>query len=619
MMIGRLASLSAGAALFAFSTAGIAAPPLSGAIFTTTVDGDIVNENVHYEAKEDVYLDGGPGPNAPSSAAGLPKGDYYFQVTDPSGKVLLSTDHISCRMFHVGPDGFIDHYYTDGTSYEKDKGEWVAVDCEHATGVDIDYGADGAITVQLYPYDDTPNKGGVYKVWITPIGDYIGDPNLVCSGQGQCNVNGEGWEPNDVHGFVPAASKTDNYKVKEKNGPPFENPTLTIRKFHDANNSGDQDGDTEITNWNVSVTDPLGVTNGEMTPVTIVAAEPGLYYVEEEEPVGTVHTYSYDVPTNLGVLNPVDVLVEGKSGETHEVWFGDLGLGKITACKVYDNQAETPIPGWKFKLTGTTVDGQAVGPTTLTAGNDGCAIFGDLLPGSYTVEELLAEGYYPSGPTTVDVDIESTLTYDGGAPILAGTMGSADFKNVCEGPPVEFGTKGYWHNKNGLMELNGGSDDFSGDPPAAVEYANGLNPYDDPSSYFDSGDEPFDGEPNVQASNGAVGEIAPSGTWGAEVSLFLVESNAGANLEGHREQLAQQLLAFIFNVFNRLGGVDALILVDGSFVSAGSLINQAVTAWASGSDADVTALQELLEGFNSNATPVISISGSPCFPITYSD
>ena len=44
-------------------------PPLSGAIFTTTVDGAIVNENVHYLAKEDVYLDGGPGLNAPATAA----------------------------------------------------------------------------------------------------------------------------------------------------------------------------------------------------------------------------------------------------------------------------------------------------------------------------------------------------------------------------------------------------------------------------------------------------------------------------------------------------------------------------------------------------------------------
>lgn len=39
-------------------TVAIAAPPLPGAIFTTSVDGTIVNENVRYEAKEDVYLDG---------------------------------------------------------------------------------------------------------------------------------------------------------------------------------------------------------------------------------------------------------------------------------------------------------------------------------------------------------------------------------------------------------------------------------------------------------------------------------------------------------------------------------------------------------------------------------
>ena len=41
-----------------------------GAIFTTTPDGGIVNENVHYTAKKEVYLDGGPPPHAPAGAAG---------------------------------------------------------------------------------------------------------------------------------------------------------------------------------------------------------------------------------------------------------------------------------------------------------------------------------------------------------------------------------------------------------------------------------------------------------------------------------------------------------------------------------------------------------------------
>ena len=73
-------------------------PPLSGAIFTTIFDGTEVNYNI-YADKRAVYLDGGPGKGAPTSAAGLPIGDYYFQVTDPSGKVLLSTDPIVCRQF----------------------------------------------------------------------------------------------------------------------------------------------------------------------------------------------------------------------------------------------------------------------------------------------------------------------------------------------------------------------------------------------------------------------------------------------------------------------------------------------------------------------------------------
>src|SRR6186997_2178342 len=72
----------------------------SGAIFTTLEDGSEVNFN-QYPSKEAVYLDGGPGPGAPQGAAGLDDGRYVFQVTDPSGKTLLSTDPVLCRQFDV--------------------------------------------------------------------------------------------------------------------------------------------------------------------------------------------------------------------------------------------------------------------------------------------------------------------------------------------------------------------------------------------------------------------------------------------------------------------------------------------------------------------------------------
>jgi cysteine-rich repeat protein len=67
--------------------------------------------------------------------------------------------------------------------------------CEHATGIDQDHAALGAITVQLFPYDDTPNNGDEYKVWVTLIEDFDLDA------------------PNNTHGFVNADSKTDNFKA----------------------------------------------------------------------------------------------------------------------------------------------------------------------------------------------------------------------------------------------------------------------------------------------------------------------------------------------------------------------------------------------------------------------
>src|SRR5437879_2168901 len=78
------------------ATAGVARATVSGTIFTTTASGTVVNGNL-YTNKTDVYLDGGPQGNAPCSAAGLPDGTYYFQVTDPSGASLLSSDAISER------------------------------------------------------------------------------------------------------------------------------------------------------------------------------------------------------------------------------------------------------------------------------------------------------------------------------------------------------------------------------------------------------------------------------------------------------------------------------------------------------------------------------------------
>ena len=182
-MLRRLALIAivAPAALMVTAFPAYAAPaPLSGAIFTTDSSGVPVNLNI-YQDKQDVYLNGGPGINAPVEAAGLPAGTYSFQVTDPSGKDLLSSDPVACRQFTVNARGVIQNVIPGGA-------------CAHAVGAD---GEDGGATVQLFPYADTTNNGGVYKVWVTPTSQ------LNCSAAGNKSC------------FVPRYSKTDNFKVRD--------------------------------------------------------------------------------------------------------------------------------------------------------------------------------------------------------------------------------------------------------------------------------------------------------------------------------------------------------------------------------------------------------------------
>jgi hypothetical protein len=159
------------------------AQQVTGAIFTTNADSTFVNGNV-YDYPEEVYLNGGPRPNAPCTAAGLPEGDYYFQVTDPSGSMLLSTDDISHRAVHV-KNGLMDVHY--GDYHVTGDGKCITFDANN-------------ITVRLFPFSRTPNPGGEYKVWMTKISDY--DPT---------STKGS-------YGFIPNKSKTDNFKVVDFDG-----------------------------------------------------------------------------------------------------------------------------------------------------------------------------------------------------------------------------------------------------------------------------------------------------------------------------------------------------------------------------------------------------------------
>ncbi len=275
-----------------------AAPPLPGAIFTTLSDGSRVNANI-YSAKCDglgVYLDGGPGPGAPQFAAGLPDGDYYYQVTDPSGKTLLSTDAQKYRRFTVTL-GIITARVTP------------AATGDHQTGVDLDH---GALTIELCPFLDTPNNGGEYKVWATPVGDFAGNAEIVDNG----------YNPGYFHGFIPAASKTDNFKIRARTS-----VCLTIEKFWDGNKNGRLDAGEFHLWWPVRVYDALGTqvegllwtgSGDEKVPTLRVCALPaGNYTVVEESSNGVDSGVISAVILDGKYLNPASTSVVVKMGTTN--------------------------------------------------------------------------------------------------------------------------------------------------------------------------------------------------------------------------------------------------------------------------------------------------------------
>jgi hypothetical protein len=237
--------------LVAPALAAPADPPLSGAIFTTLENGAAVNFNI-YDSKEDVYLDGGPGQQAPQGAAGLPDGTYYFQVTDPPGKTLLTTDPITCRQFVVS-GGIITAFTPSGACPARD------------TGTDVDW---NAVTIQLFPYLDTPNPGGEYKVWVTPTDKY--DPAL------------------GKFGFIPRWSKTDNFKV----GP--QGPLEIDTRFWKAGFSEPLDGMRIV--W----TDTLGASNVKWS-----------YYAPEEVVFHEAHVEAVEVGTHYIAVADQDGCVVG--------------------------------------------------------------------------------------------------------------------------------------------------------------------------------------------------------------------------------------------------------------------------------------------------------------------
>jgi hypothetical protein len=281
-----------GAALLLFLIAGLLAGnawahAINGAIYTSLAGGETVNAN-NYPSKELVYLNGGPT-TSQCNAGSLDDGDYYFQVTNPSGSVLLSSDVIDERKFTV-TDGVISDY----------------LGATHHTAANTT--PCGGISIRLMPYDNTPNNGGVYKVWITRVTDY-----------------------HEQGGFVGGHIKTDNFRVQANGGTDPDSGSIVAYKFYDANANGAYDlGEIELADWEMTLTsvnqtlNSTKVTGADGTATWTPLALDNDYHVAESMPVQTnwVHSTTIYIGHDGSPQNPAGPLTV-LANQTTLVGFGN--------------------------------------------------------------------------------------------------------------------------------------------------------------------------------------------------------------------------------------------------------------------------------------------------------
>ena len=231
-----------------------AAAQFSGAIHTTVPDGTTVNGNL-YPSKGQVYFTGGP---QNLKANGLPDGRYYFQVTDPSGAVLLSNDRAECRQVVVAGGKIAGAFDPVTLSVEPPGTQLDPADCEHSSSVKNP--ANGAVPVQLGGafqacpagtttpdiFCDTSNPGGEYKTWLIAQSSAVRNCNPVVN-RDQVSLT-----------FDKKCAKTDNFKIVQ---PAVAH--VVACKFNDANGNGLLDsGELLISGWPITASVPSssGVT-----------------------------------------------------------------------------------------------------------------------------------------------------------------------------------------------------------------------------------------------------------------------------------------------------------------------------------------------------------------------
>lgn len=370
---------------------------LNGAIYTSLIDGGTVNHNI-YDSKEAVYLNGGPqNLNGP----GLPDGVYVFQVTNPSGSTLLSDDTYTHRELQV-IGGVVSGHIAPG---------------DHADGNFNP--ANGSTSVQLFPFDNTNNHGGEYKVWLTPLSQF--------------NVAHQDAKHN--FGF-DGDQKTDNFKVRDVT-PGVATVTTVIDRMVGTGNNVVELENQDSGPLGSYIHDFASVTGTNGTPTGSVTFN---FYTNGTGAGNPLHTVTVPLVGGEAETSPDDLLQGAE---------GPLAAGDYSFVATYTPDAAGIAKGYSLTVgdveTFHTGQGDLGFSTTILDAGGGAVTnaLGESVKDSSsftgvnpnfaptgTVSYQFFQGVAYHGPVNIDIYANHSTNDGGGAPYsnLVGSFQSSDIQ-----------------------------------------------------------------------------------------------------------------------------------------------------------------------------------------------
>ncbi|MFP4142243.1 MAG: collagen binding domain-containing protein [Thermoplasmata archaeon] len=240
----------------------------------------------------------------------------------------------------------------------------------------------------------------------------------------------------------------------------YEFPEITINKFNDANMDGIyniDDGDYLLADQTVNF-DVLGEFEGVQVFAGTFGVEGSYNFLV---PIGD---FNVTEMLDIGWLNTTPLWQEQTlgPGDHWDLWFGNVQYGDIEVYKFYDynmngmyDKGEEMLESWTFNLWDEDIT--EILATNMTD-EDGLAMFEDVLPGDYIVEEELKRCWFNTTPLLQSVSVEAGNTSElwfGNVP--GGSIEGykfCDYNMNGEFDEIEYGLEGWTINLYEYHEEN---------------------------------------------------------------------------------------------------------------------------------------------------------------------